>query len=399
MTRGRRLLFASILVAIPLVVANIAAEVAVRAVLGVSAFDREALLARKAEYIRRDAAIFAPHPFVGQVQTADRGTDGPLAGREPLYAARPEALPERPVRVLVLGGSLARHLSYDEPATDGRPGLAPDILQDRLNLAFSTDRFVVYNAATGGGKQPQQLFRLQYLLLLGERFDVVVNVDGFNEIALPLTENLPRGTPVIAPRAYPALLASVSADAGCVERSNRAATSYVAVPVVELLRLAMMRRCVHRLTRAPAAVEEAVARIGGPADVTEAQALGEARAIWARSSAAIQRLATDAGAAYLHALQPNQYVPGSKPLSDEERERAIDAPGTPYRDAIERHYATLSTDSLDIPHALDLRMLFRDDSATRYRDRCCHLNTSGMEILADAIIARERAIFAAALAR
>lgn len=42
----------------------------------------------------------------------------------------------------------------------------------------------VLNLGQGGWKQPQQLLALNYFLSLGQRFDVIVNLDGFNEIAL-----------------------------------------------------------------------------------------------------------------------------------------------------------------------------------------------------------------------
>jgi hypothetical protein len=146
-------------------------------------------------------------------------------------------------------------------------------------------------------------------------------------------------------------------------------------------------------------VAEAVARVSGSNSGTEAEAATEARRIWARSSEALERLAGQAGAAYVHIIQPNQYLPGSKPLSDDERRFAMDPPGKGYRDAIERHFGALGFDSVAVSRTVDLRLLFQGDSATRYRDRCCHLNASGMERVADAIIERQRAMFLAALAR
>src|SRR4029453_9473525 len=47
--------------------------------------------------------------------------------------------------------------------------------------------------AAGGYKQPQQFLSLAYLLAQGAHFDLVINVDGFNEIALSPAENRPRG--------------------------------------------------------------------------------------------------------------------------------------------------------------------------------------------------------------
>ena len=40
-----------------------------------------------------------------------------------------------------------------------------------------------------GYKQPQQLLILSYFLSIGQSFDVVVNIDGFNEVAMsPLND-------------------------------------------------------------------------------------------------------------------------------------------------------------------------------------------------------------------
>ncbi|MBN2144265.1 MAG: hypothetical protein JW774_06560 [Candidatus Aureabacteria bacterium] len=49
---------------------------------------------------------------------------------------------------------------------------------------------VLLNFSAGGYKQPQQLLILAYLLSLGADFDVVINLDGYNELVLPETENI-----------------------------------------------------------------------------------------------------------------------------------------------------------------------------------------------------------------
>ena len=47
--------------------------------------------------------------------------------------------------------------------------------------------------AHGGWKQPQQLLALSWILALGGELDVLINVDGFNEVALDGVENAERG--------------------------------------------------------------------------------------------------------------------------------------------------------------------------------------------------------------
>ena len=46
-------------------------------------------------------------------------------------------------------------------------------------------KIVVINLGLAGYKQPQQLMTLNYLLALGAEFDIVIALDGFNEVALP----------------------------------------------------------------------------------------------------------------------------------------------------------------------------------------------------------------------
>ena len=60
----------------------------------------------------------------------------------------------------------------------------------------------ILTVAMPGYKQPQQLLALAYLLSHGAQIDVVVNIDGFNEVALPQAENLPKGVNPFYPRAW-----------------------------------------------------------------------------------------------------------------------------------------------------------------------------------------------------
>src|SRR5690606_21695101 len=62
----------------------------------------------------------------------------------------------------------------------------------------------VVTLALGGYKQPQQVMAVNWLLSLGARVDVVVNVDGFNEVALPLAESGSVGTHPFYPRMWSA---------------------------------------------------------------------------------------------------------------------------------------------------------------------------------------------------
>src|SRR5205807_2871539 len=78
--------------------------------------------------------------------------------------------------VAIVGGSLACYFrQYGVERLE-------DLLKKDPRLAGK--RFLFVNLALGGYKQPQQLMTLNYLLALGAQFDILINIDGFNEVAL-----------------------------------------------------------------------------------------------------------------------------------------------------------------------------------------------------------------------
>jgi hypothetical protein len=91
---------------------------------------------------------------------------------------------------------------------------------------------------------------------------------------------------------------------------------------------------------------------------------------------------------YYHFLQPNQYVPGSKPMGDAERQLAY-REDSPIRETIERGYPALREAGRTLVEQgvsfVDLSGVFRDVSQPVYADDCCHLDTHGNELLGTAI--------------
>jgi len=50
-----------------------------------------------------------------------------------------------------------------------------------------------------GYKQPQQLLALAYFLSLGAEYDLIINLDGYNDIVLPVTDNYNLGSTPFSP--------------------------------------------------------------------------------------------------------------------------------------------------------------------------------------------------------
>ncbi|NES06707.1 MAG: hypothetical protein F6K22_30145, partial [Okeania sp. SIO2F4] len=78
----------------------------------------------------------------------------------------------------VFGGSVASNYSIYE--------IQNQILEKTLKQIpeFKDKEFIILSFATGGYKQPQQLILLNYFLSIGQEFDMLINIDGFNEVIL-----------------------------------------------------------------------------------------------------------------------------------------------------------------------------------------------------------------------
>lgn len=352
-------------------------------------------------------ACRAPHPFFGNINCDDLPIAGQFSDGEPLLRVVSPTSQGKPVKVLILGGSVAVHLSRNGSAAGS---IAPavvfeggeldhnNILQKMLQRHFQVDRFEIHNAALPGGKQPQQLFKLLYLLTQGQTYDIVINLDGFNEIALPAIENRQSGDWPTYPRSYSRLVQSVSIghDLECIPRSNRYAGAPNPIPALEAWELFYVRRCHVRVEALGVGIDNPLAKAARFAPTEEAATVDESTRIWRESSRAIAKLATAYGFDYIHVIQPNQYLPGAKPLSEEERTRFLTHRG--YGRVIQAYYRRLDAKSISTAEApvtvVDLRDLFQDRPETLYRDACCHMSNLGMALVSRAIVNQAERVFA-----
>ena len=262
-----------------------------------------------------------------------------------------------------------------------------------------------------GYHQPQQAIQLIYILAQGGEFDYVINLDGFNEVAVPAVLNAPLGAHPLFPMNW----SMVALDVPDVElrraigamdflRSERrernaafAQSPWRRSPTAKLMRQRDDEKLARRLAGyvaqfqsfAPDSVPYFVSgpdRMHGEMD----EMVPELVNVWTQSSLQMHAICTAYGIRYLHCLQPNQYVPGSKPLSGEEEEKAYD-PNGPYRPAVEMGYPQLQAAGESLKQAgvafYDLTDVFETTSATLYTDVCCHFNGEGNRIMSLAIAA------------
>jgi hypothetical protein len=268
---------------------------------------------------------------------------------------------------------------------------------------------VLVNTALGGYKQPQQLLALTYLLSLGGGFDVVVNLDGFNEVVLPVLEHLPKGVFLAYPRNWYLRTADLRTGAtlrlvGTAELLRQRRSGWSHAFSLPLLRSSFAAHLLWRLgdralTRRIGRVEQEVVELAadehrfvssGPFEPfpDREAAIAREAALWRDSSLQMDRLARGNGTRYLHFLQPNQYLEGTKPLSDEERARFVD-PRSPYATPAREGYLRLQAAGGELQKSgvefHDLTREFADVQETLYADDCCHVNALGCALVATAI--------------
>ena len=327
----------------------------------------------------------------------------PKATYAALNATPPRPRREDTVVIGLLGGSVAEEVK--------------PFLQVALSRWFAANELprqpVVLNLALGSGKQPQQPLIVAHTLLLGGEFDLLVNLDGVNEMLGSVGEihrsagPNPRRRFPFFPRLWPNRVGLSSAEIllaghlGVLRREQaRRATLGASSPLRRSALFGLLNR--YRQERTVAQIiqrnhELATAdpdynleKHGPRSWPPERELFAVAARVWYRGSLMLSRLAALAGAEYYHFLQPSQYVPNSKPLSPEEWKSAYADLSDKF--SVDRGYPLLRKFSRDLQsqgiNSFDLTGIFVDHPETLYIDICCHLNDRGNELLAAAMLQR-----------
>lgn len=443
LSRGRKLAFQAILALFCLALVEIGSLLVLRSMRGEWVFSHRALTADSADSAdsadTSDSAdeatataegddaesgandplaadLHAPrwiiHPFLGFGRNPEAPRQG-LRGRlitdvdvneHGMFGPSPITR-EQDFNVFLTGGSVALELYLYARTTLVE-------LVEKLPAARGK-KVVLVCGALGGMKQPQQLLALNYFLSLGADYDLVINLDGFNEVTLPIAENLDKGVYPFYPRNW-SEYAATSIDlpraaiygrlsvlsAERIERARRLAASplrfsYLRLALWEIGRRRLETEIVELEADLTKRSQEAylTPQQRGPAYREKTRMLTSRHLVevWSRSSVQIARLAAGSGFSYHHFLQPNQYVEGSKPFSREELFRAVNSASVYGPHAI-RGYPLLIAEGPRLREAgvafHDLTGIFAERTEPLYDDTCCHLNPSGYGLLARAIAAR-----------
>lgn len=345
---------------------------------------------------------FSPRPLYETEETSQWLNRSNIFGIRSMVTD-PRTIDPGDVVVGIFGGSVARGI-----AIRGRETIRQAILDVHPDLQ---DSLRIVNFAISGYKQPQQLYFLSELFLLGVPIDIVVNIDGFNEIAIGGTDASRGNHPLYPERnrwlttlriAGGSLSArQIELTAEIIRLRRRIADNRSTLENLPVLRRSALAQTVWGTSvlareRKAIALEENL-RVESEAEndqtvftlpdpcLNQEEGCRQLIAdLWRSSSEQMRAVAENSGASYLHFLQPNQYVADSKPLSDEELDIAW-APQRPWSRAATSGYSFLQSagrglvaDGVDFH---DLSLIFQNHQETIYRDVCCHYNQRGYEIL------------------
>lgn len=350
------------------------------------------------EESKADALKLVVHPYAAYTIESN------LAIQEAAVQATRAAVASETYDVFLLGGSVAAIFC-------GKKGGVEALVAGLRALPQLAGRRVhLYRLAIPGYKQPQQLTLLAYLLARGARPELVVNLDGLNELRQSMN-NQERG----APPTWPAIghWASVTGS-GNLESAQMAALAKVFLAQVEARRIVARaeryrlaesallglwtRRSLERArSKWQGAQEEYVAasqasrqgvRAQLPRVAGEEFSLADAVACWSASSRAIDSLCRPLGIRYLHALQPTLHDKGSKVLTAEEERKGLQE--GQYDERIVAGYELLRAELDRLQTSgittADLSGIFRNTSETLYYDGA-HFAEQGNQLLAEALLA------------
>jgi hypothetical protein len=307
------------------------------------------------------------------------------------------------VKIVITGGSVAQGLFNN----------ANNIIINNLRTSniYGEKNIKIFNLTMGGFKQPQQLMVLNYFLLLGGEFDIWINLDGFNEITLPISENWKSKVASFYPRLWN-IYAKKSLEKNAIDKMIEVKTVRHSRKKLNLFfskklitessfclflweifdqRLANEEYQLNKDLFAIISQQKPSYQVSGPVSVGKKwqNILSESVNIWKRSSLLMGNISQTNGIIYFHFLQPNQYLKGSKNLSKEERIIAHENGPYDYKVLVEAGYPKLIHEGEKIKESgilfYDLTMLFEEEKRPVYSDKCCHFNELGYRLIANKI--------------
>jgi hypothetical protein len=303
--------------------------------------------------------------------------------------------------ILLLGGSVCDIFDNEEYGV----GPLRRLLKADPRLAERELHFLRFGR--GGFKEPQQVNYLVLLLSLGFRLDVVIDIDGFNEVALG-NNNFSEGSHPVYPsashwaqlatwgandRAALDMVAEIRATQHAIDRwcalffdwkLERSCLAGTLVHRRILALIAELRREFHAYSEHLSAQPSPTTRLG--LEGGEAAAVEASVKDWMECSRTASDICRARGILYLQFLQPTLHDAGSKTPTKTELEKGglVDT----WRRGVELGYPMMRQRGEELKklgvNFIDLSMIFKDRTDDIYFD-ACHFAGEGNQIMAEHI--------------
>ena len=288
--------------------------------------------------------------------------------------------------IMIIGGSVAEDLhtdsSFNKLIKDAIIKEHPKVKASQINI---------FNSALPGGKQPQGLFTLQSLEMLGYEFNLIIELSGFNETVLAINENFSEyGINPIYPRAQN--LRTIH-TANYIKNGPLSKITNIH-PLTHTLKKSgiwdQSRRFFQKNARKSSS-KKLFMDFLMPENIEESSVL--AKKIYKESVENMYYHSQRKGSHYILVLQPSHHLKNSKILSDEEKKlfytsNHVTQWAKKAGEIINKTYSSIDKSTFNIPDSnlVDLRGIFQENSDTLYIDECCHLSEEGMNLLSKEII-------------
>jgi hypothetical protein len=308
----------------------------------------------------------------------------------------------------IFGGSVANNFTVDEYVTKR--------LSNKLKAyaEFANKEIIFLNFGNGGYKQPQQLLVLNYFLALGQELDLVINIDGFNEVSLSNLNNKAQveiGMPSVQHIRPLAGLAnnnlSPEAMSSIVQINDNKKQLKAGIDKLQTCQLALchavtslqVKQLVNNYQQAVGKYDSQVKQSNldtansgivyipkADSVFEDATAFDKMASIWYESSIGMNQILSSRKIKYFHFIQPNQYYPTKRAFTAKEKEIAIDNKSA-YIEGVKKGYPVLLSKVDDLQKArvniFNAVNILDNTKETVYKDACCHYNSVGEEVLAN----------------
>lgn len=301
----------------------------------------------------------------------------------------------------VFGGSVASNYGVFEVQNK----ILPQYLKQLPGL--KDKEFVILSFATGGYKQPQQLLILNYFLALGQEMDLVVNIDGFNEVALsnlnnknqvdlampsiqhilPLTSLANNSlstkamkTTIRIQENKDRINQGLSSLQNCFFAACDALTSVYVQNLVNNYKTDVIKFEKERTQQKKDDSGSVIYINTNKSVLQDSLAFEQMAQNWVKSSIFMHKVLSASNVPYFHVLQPNQYYQTKRVFGEAEKQIAFNK-DTPYAKSVQigypalfKKFPNLEKNNINLVNAVNV---FDKTKDAVYVDSCCHYNQAG----------------------